>query len=162
MASIDKNIHTDWDVKPAHAIYAYVSSRSPERFDVRAADGTGWPSAEEHQRRIRERWQHNDRIQCLHDKYEFKHRESVERFLAENQKVLLAVEEAPARISICFGEHIRQLRMEYDSDGLLYLVIVTDLDVEEAQRRLDALDDSWFLPLYPKLDGKLNLLLQYV
>lgn len=106
-------------------------------------------------------WQYVDRIQCLHDKYEFKHRESVERFLADNCEVLSVVEQAPARISICFGKHVQQLTIDHDTDEMLYIRIITNLNVEEAQRRLDMLDYTWFLPLYSKLNGKLNLLLQY-
>lgn len=165
MASVDKQPDV-WNVTPPSA---YVSRRSHGHalslrdFDAHGCDGGyDWPSPEEHQRRLKTLWQYRDRVQCLHKMYEFRHPTLIEEFLSENQGLLPILEEAPSKIDMYFGERVRRLGLEYDPESMLYLVIGTDLDVNEAQRRLDDLDDRWLLGLVSKLNGKLNTLLEYL
>lgn len=165
MSSVDKQPDV-WNVTPPSAYvrrHGHGSTLSPSYFDANSGtSGYDWPSPEEHQLRLKKLWQHRDRIQCLHKIYEFKHPTRIEEFLSENQGLLTVLEEAPSKIDMYFGEHARRLGLEYDPESMIYLVIATDLDVIEAQRRMDALDDKWFIGLCSRMNGKLNTLLEYV
>ena len=51
---------------------------------------------------------------------------------------------------------------EYEEDGQLFAYIRTSLPAEDALKRLDQLDEDWFLAKISQLDGAFNFNLQFV
>jgi hypothetical protein len=93
--------------------------------------------------------------------------EVVQSFVADHPDVAEVLLEAKSHLVRCFGSNVRvSLRVlrdpEIGEEGELVAYIETPLSVDEAQSRLDDLDDGWFLDQVDRVGDFLNFNLAFV
>jgi hypothetical protein len=96
-----------------------------------------------------------------------KDRKAVSEFLSSNQGLRGLLVESSKRIRNLFGQNSQiELRIIFESDNKdedrIFGYIYTDLQVDEAIKKLDELDDSWLLGAIQQADGKLNFNLRFL
>ena len=97
----------------------------------------------------------------LRTSYEFDNEEEIYSFVRRNPYVMSALLDAPLSISGRFEDSpLLALEVFTDPDEgyeQLFLLIRTTLAADDAQQRLDALYDDWWLDIVPSMKHKMAI-----
>jgi len=100
-------------------------------------------------------------IKELESFYFLENRQDVEIFLGFNLFLMEILMDAPCQIVRIFGESVKlylQLFIDPEEDfEEIFIVIKNSFSPDEAIKRLNKLDDEWFLGIMDKTQGKLNI-----
>ena len=99
--------------------------------------------------------------------YRFEQPLGVAEFLKAHPFLVNILLEAYPKVTAVFGEGVMAtLRLldepDFPCESELFGVIQTDLPPEEALRRLNALDEEWWLEASPRARSRLNFTVEYV
>lgn len=94
--------------------------------------------------------------------------EEVLEFLSRHSSLLKILDEAQEQIQSHFDKGVCNLTLdlvkdpEAESDEELIVFIRTDLPIHDALKRLDKLDDNWWLEAGSRVQGNLGINLEFV
>jgi len=106
-------------------------------------------------------------LRRIEDWYQVADAPAVRRFLYQNRVLADVLVEAFPRVQEFFGPQAQMvLRVvpdrEVENDEQLFAYILTSQPPDEAMRRLDALDEAWFLDQLDRVGGLFNFDLEFV
>jgi hypothetical protein len=86
----------------------------------------------------------------------------IAEFIAGDPALLTALVDASGQVNRIFGTAVTSLALDLFQDAeegwkRLFLIVRTDLPVNEAIQREDRLVEEWLAPLMDKVQGKLNV-----
>ena len=101
-------------------------------------------------------------ISPIEEKFEFRDRENVTRFLKENDFLISLIVEGYEKIQTEFGQKCRLILAlvkdsESDHDEELFILVRATLSVQEASKCLERLDEKWWLKASRNAQCKLNI-----
>lgn len=87
-------------------------------------------------------------LELLSVYYEYRKKREIVNFLINRQSILNLIREAPLQIQKHFGSDMKlAIEIIYDPEiedfKILFIYIKTNLDVDEALKRLDKIDEEW-------------------
>jgi len=105
-------------------------------------------------------------IDRLRQRYQFRDHAAVKDYLGDNPSLPGLLERAHDKIAEHFGSDVHAVLdlvkgFEADDDKRLFVFVQTDLDVDEALDRLDALYEQWWIKALSAVQPKLSIDVEY-